>query len=1445
MDRVRLVESRHIKMDCFGPSLPPGVTGSCIGTLAIRVISSSVPNFLGASLEFWGTVSEQHINVTRGIKFPLVGTVASVEKYLHDASPLSIKIIGVNGILGVCSIAALTLTDLTVQESKGHPIFSHRYSLRVSTSEQNPFDIGCIRLDVSFHVGHANNDKLEGLRIQNRSRVQQGNSIPQLTGCVPVYDQDNNTNESLDEQQSLLDDLLDLCDDVTIPTLPESCNTPTNYTDPCNQWISRIEKRATTYQQHSNQTRSLEIRVGGISIFSEILDSLSGKKIYLRFTVADCSEEILVSNGSTRSTNSNARTPLKTMKKNNHRLVELLDKPVGNEITIHLSDKETSDFDGGIQFQLYSSHVRGQKPKTPKQKKNASNTPVPLEERKCVATATFTPASLLNDSVTVDLVSAESSTKSAVNKVGILTLLLSSNSLVSDATSDCVLCQEERTVANSVASSCSERVPDCRVGPHPVSLFLANFANQTQAKKREQLNVDPADNHDVSVKTPIQILLNNNNTAVSETQSQPTKCVISKSTTLRPVRPPPLWMSVVVSGIKLESRNQQCKVGLKLSCDLAESSIDDEKIFDSQCVWQFSLRDRDAESVALSIELMDTLSLSSVAFAHLNINKNASPNDANGLPALIKSGWFDAVGSSCQTTTGKIQIQLCIGTLKNTRSFPRKCICAVTIQRWWRRASTKSPQQAMQNIEEDSASTSSKLHVRNESEDARSAIGSNPEVIESSSTQSPAQAITSDGSKNTSVGKPTPYQKEEFGEATSPISNEGELVGSSIHMVAMSVKCDQEQRSLSSSPDSLFEEWSRQSAVDIRSLSTSREFVASQTKVTAEQTSVTDPPSTNLAADYDGAAFCSKELLTGRLEERKHDESEYKPSGSPELLIGSIPPDPPAGDIDSETIEQIDQQSADCASQVLETHESKILPEHEKVEKMLNNSFDAETKSCSHCRPEIKIEVCVLKVGGLSHIVSLWRERSQSTVLPVSGFFISCSTRNESSEEKELRDIFSSDYGHCCSSLILMPSISRDVEFDDFKSVLSIPDYELDLAKLQLQCLELKLWHVPVVTRAIAEMFSQDKFTPREANCLSGCKLVATASLPLYHLHTPQAHFDDRVAWSVDGQLGSYGFVAARVHNLHETSPTYHMKPMTLERSFCSSAIINRRQSVDPPPSSSMSNKRKVGSAATTHDEEALKCRSIKRTRIMPNASDTLIDEKSAQMMGEPDSGLTYQSDNKCPHVDVDSCASKNRQEGTMAADKATPEQEFNIAVHKHAHTCERGSSPVIVALRCADAGVCTSPYEEPTNDSTARPSRQPVTENNDSATPLHPDTAEDSESYMCHRNAVGHSNLAYTASHEPVYESDLNKAKPHRLRSQLMQNYFSSSRASYSAAESYRFDQNTFNRTNSVSFGENVKSPPVIGSRRTVHASAQNSSPTMKPLSNKERIERIFSGKK
>jgi hypothetical protein len=115
----------------------------------------------------------------------------------------------------------------------------------------------------------------------------------------------------------------------------------------------------------------------------------------------------------------------------------------------------------------------------------------------------------------------------------------------------------------------------------------------------------------------------------------------------------------------------------------------------------------------------------------------------------------------------------------------------------------------------------------------------------------------------------------------------------------------------------------------------------------------------------------------------------------------------------------------------------------------------------------------------------------------------------------------------------------------------------------------------------------------------------------------------------------------------------------------------------------------------------------------------------------------------------------------------------------------------------------------------------------------------------VCHRNAVGHSNLAYTASHEPDYESDLNKAKPHRLRSQLMQNYFSSPRASYSAAESYRFDQNTFNRTNSVSFGANVKRPPVIGSGRTVHASAQNSSQTMKPLSNRERIERIFSGKK
>ncbi|KAL3784016.1 hypothetical protein ACHAWO_005692 [Cyclotella atomus] len=1394
-----------------GQALPPGVAGPCIGTLEIRVIDCLVPNFLGGSFQFWGTGTEQLINLTRGIKFLLVGTVASVEKYLHDASPLLIKIIGENGVqIGVCSIASLTLTDLIVQESDDHPVFSRQHSLEVFPSEQNQFHIGFITLDISFHVGSS---------AQSQDYINR-----QSTSCAPLHDQDDNTNETADEQQSLLDDLLDLCDDVTIPTLPESCDTTTNYADP---WISRIEKGAT---QLSNQPRSLGIRIEGISISSEVLDSLTelGGKIcfYLRYTLADRSDEILVNEHTVNPTNATTKTPVKKRPKANNQFAQLLDKPNDNEIAISLSDKEAATFDEGIQFYLFYSHARNQQSKTPKRKKNAS-TPVrgshnrsPGQDRTCLATATLnlrefvSNTNQLNDSVTVDLVPAKPSSTSAVSKAGVLTLNLSSSLLVSGTTTVCLPRHEEGTVSNSVASSCSERVPNHLVEPHHVSVFLSNFANRALNMKRE---------HFIAALPPTH-LMNNNRTGVSETRSKPTKCAASVPTSLQPVRPSPLWMSVAVSSIKLESTNEQCKVRLRLSCDLAESSIDDEKEFDSQCCWQFSLRNRDAESVTFSIELADKISLNAMARVHFNNKRDGQKASSNDMQTFVTSGWFDIVGSSCESTIGRIHVESSIGTLKNTRSFPLQCICAVTIQRWWRKTSTKPSQQAVQNMDEGSTSNSSKPHNRNENEDVIDAI-SNPDLDVSNSPESPRRAVA--GASYTSspslAEEPKPYQGEEFNEVMSPGPKDVKVIESKVQV--------QMTNESSSSPDSLFEEWSRQSAVDTQSLSLSREFVASQMEVVAPKlTPLIDPPSSKLGADGNS-----------------NDERECDRSGSPELrgvsdvsfhLQQSIPADPPANEIDS--LERRVQRSAGSET-------AKRLAD--------DASFDPETKSSTPSHPEIKIEVCVLKVGGLSHLISRWCAQNQSTALPVSGVFISFSAKHEKSKDEELQCIFASDdIFH--SGLIPMHAISRDVEFDDFKAELHISDYEMDLAKLQLQCLEVKLWLVPVVTRTVAEMFNQDRVTQSEAHCLSGCQLIATAPLPLYHLYTSQTQFDGRVAWSVRGQIESSGFVAARVNRLFETN----RHQLGLNHNICSSPTINRRQSVDPPPSSSMSNKRKVGSTATIRCEEVLNCRSIKRTRLMLNDSDTSADAESleTQIREQTGSHLTSsdkevgESNSTCTR-DLDSFVSQSRQEGATSTNTATPVRDSNHVVHHHVHTCERGTSPVLVALRYADAGVCTSPCEKTANESKVRSTHEPGIERNDSSTPLHDSSVTENLEQQVHQHkTASHSNATNDVLHEPGCESDLNRVRPHRLRSQLIQSYFSSPRAIHSTVQGYRSirspvtsNQNTFNKMNTVSFVATVQSPPGISSGRIRNPSAQKSSPSIKPLSNRERIERIFSGKK
>ena len=466
-------------------------------------------------------------------------------------------------------------------------------------------------------------------------------------------------------------------------------------------------------------------------------------------------------------------------------------------------------------------------------------------------------------------------------KAGTLVLKLSTKPS-SDAVSIYASCHEElseNTNTSLAHGSCE---------PHPVSMFLSNFAQSTKYEK-EQTNPKS------EAPQPVT-----RDSSTKPKKSQHDHQLDSKpSTTLQPIRPPPLWTCIVVSSICI-STNEFNNLRLKMSCSNAEPTAHDnaEKSFINQCSWQFSLKDRNTENVDAEIVLADDGPLNAIAHAQFNVNANRLKDtiNVNRIPNIIESGCFDIVDSD-ETRLGIIHVEFCVGTLRQIRLFPQLCKLAMSVQRWWRKVLTKPVDDqniAIQNEEcSPEACNSAELGLDNEIHS--SSFTSNicdAEHPESHGYFHPTDALVKE--------LPSNHSSERTRSLVRDIDED--IIGSSI--------CMQKQKSIetSSSPDSLFEEWSRQST--IRSQDSSRK-VHSDTYNTKDNCGdiTFDADSEKSGTDY-------KEVddILPRARESEQVLPEWRDTSSP--TDHCAPKDPPDDDLPLHSSPEVKRRRVDPPSSI-------------------------------------------------------------------------------------------------------------------------------------------------------------------------------------------------------------------------------------------------------------------------------------------------------------------------------------------------------------------------------------------------------------------------------------------------------------------------------------------------------------------------------------------------
>jgi len=447
---------------------------------------------------------------------------------------------------------------------------------------------------------------------------------------------------SIEEKQSLLEELLDLCtDDMTIPTVNSS---DPSCIDPYDMWISRMVQHASSpppkafpslVSAGSNQSNALrkvgllKLEINSLSLSSSVTDKLKGKNdFYIQYNpplygqVNNLSpsldqqvefvvcEQFSSGNQSNKVMTNNRKASSSKVAKKKLTSISLLSDIHTKEMNVLFENDECVRqwLDGTIKFDLFCrpSSTAGHTPKLPRV---AMLSAAKRKERKlgkiCIAQATLKLCDLLlsntlTKDVKLDLLLSEEDDellsdvgKVCSAKVGTMSLRLGlypGNNKTTNQPSSPPSCQAREVDASGRAAHHERSAPIMVNGfqpssamssktPHPISVFLSNFARGGTV------------NDNVATTMP---------SSTGKDRQAPSQETHEKaSSVLKPVKAPPVWLDVRIERLSKSlvlDTNASIKIGISCNEPILSSSepINSQKTVDVPqtndiCSWQIAL----------------------------------------------------------------------------------------------------------------------------------------------------------------------------------------------------------------------------------------------------------------------------------------------------------------------------------------------------------------------------------------------------------------------------------------------------------------------------------------------------------------------------------------------------------------------------------------------------------------------------------------------------------------------------------------------------------------------------------------------------------------------------------------------------------------------------------------------------------------------------------------
>lgn len=773
-----------------GASLPPKVPGELIGTLTIRLLSinyheSHRHQDVFARVQFWGEVTFVDLYLSKDdgsssavasgpIEYPLVGSIHTLCSYLNDASPLKVTFLrqstnhqpkesGQPEIVGYAYIQDLCVKDflppLNVQHEntqKSIKFVLRRDSQIVGGSGSDRPVIREASFELSFRVLVCPNTSIAPtytstipIPAPNPPPAEKCTSVNVDIDSSQQPSDIGGMSSSIEEKQSLLEELLELCcDDMTIPTV-DSSNT---CVDPYELWISRMIASASSPTKEfpsllsagSNQSHNLhkvvtmKLEVTGVTLSARITNKLgdpenvfvlqysnpplafdNGKAVAMAINSIVCdrldrqSKVTVMAAGKSKSTqvkppNTTGGTPLL---KSAH--VKQMDVNFMNDDDVRLW------LDGIMEFSLCCRAASESKlPRVArlvgKGKETLPNSVVPC----CVAKASLSLRDvILSETFSFHvklplLLLAESVHGETGKRVGIVSVHIA----LSFANDEKV---GVSTTSNSPAATTEEAHVSMKVRPtlpltsahHPISVLLSNFvgaSNKTNAAAMPQSNA-------VGVSSPQLGVLESRQSSLSTKQTH--------DTPLLPVKVPSTWIDIRVERISklvvdIAKGNSGCfKLGMSCSKLQPQSEIETfgngpqeiypftTNIFDDThhhgtiCSWKVPFdaennRDR-FTTITLhlwycengSSSIQQLVGLTTIPFL-LEPVDSSEEKICGWLPGIVANSRFDLLDPKTHKLIGTVDVLVAVGLVRQVRSLSAFCKSAGILQTWWRRSRT-------------------------------------------------------------------------------------------------------------------------------------------------------------------------------------------------------------------------------------------------------------------------------------------------------------------------------------------------------------------------------------------------------------------------------------------------------------------------------------------------------------------------------------------------------------------------------------------------------------------------------------------------------------------------------------------------------------------------------------------------------------------------------------